>query len=99
MADIINLKTGEVKPTEIKPGTIVLNKDIADDEVRFNESRALPFDLFSFFLFQPWALHLGLFYRVRLKQCRTVISKAARRHHVIEHCFGYFFIWHHNVSL
>ena len=38
MADIINLKTGEVKPTEIKPGTIVLNKDIADDEVRFKST-------------------------------------------------------------
>lgn len=38
MADIINLKTGEVKPTQINPGTIVLNKDIADDEVRFKST-------------------------------------------------------------
>ncbi len=38
MADIVNLKTGETKPTEIKPGTIVLNKDIANDEVRFKST-------------------------------------------------------------
>jgi len=34
MANIINLKTGEVKPTEINPGTIVLNRVIAGDEIQ-----------------------------------------------------------------
>ena len=38
MADIVHLKTGEVKRTQINPGTIVLNKEIADDEVRFKST-------------------------------------------------------------
>lgn len=34
MADIIDLKTNVVTPTEINPGTIVLNRDIANDPAR-----------------------------------------------------------------
>ena len=34
MADIVDLKTGVITPTEINPGTIVLNQDIAKDEAR-----------------------------------------------------------------
>ena len=38
MANIIDLKTGEVKPTEINPGTIVLNRVIAGDEIQFKST-------------------------------------------------------------
>lgn len=38
MADIVNMKTGEVRPTEINPGTIVLNKEVAGDAIQFKST-------------------------------------------------------------
>ena len=34
MADIVDFKTGEAKPTEINPGTIVLNWEISRDDIK-----------------------------------------------------------------